>query len=34
VKARDEAALIVKNKNWQQEYKNLAEIISQIELKI
>jgi len=34
VKARDEAAIVVKTKNWQQKYKELFEIISKIELKI
>jgi ATP-dependent DNA helicase RecG len=34
VEARDEAQNIVINENWQQKYKNLAEIISKIELKI
>ncbi|CCU79512.1 ATP-dependent DNA helicase RecG [Halanaerobium saccharolyticum subsp. saccharolyticum DSM 6643] len=34
VKARDEAGIIVKDKNWQQKYKEIAEIISRIELKI
>jgi len=34
VKARDEAGIIVKDKNWQKNYKEIAEIISRIELKI
>lgn len=34
VEARDEAQKIVSKENWQQKYKNLAEIISKIELKI
>ena len=34
VKARDEAQLIVRKKDWQQKYSDLAEIISKIELKI
>ncbi|TDO87826.1 ATP-dependent DNA helicase RecG [Halanaerobium saccharolyticum] len=34
VEARDEAQNIVKDENWQQKYKNLAKIISKIELKI
>ena len=33
-KARNEAEAIVKQENWQQQYKNLVEIISKIELKI
>jgi ATP-dependent DNA helicase RecG len=32
--ARDEAQKIVKEKNWQQKYKDLAEITAKIELKI
>ncbi len=34
VEARDEAQKIIKDENWQQKYKNLAKIISKIELKI